>query len=101
MKRIAVASALLILATGAASAHSTAKSDDGYHAKGHTYAKVKKHSAGKLTLRERLKIARDRARLAALKRRIHANGKVSYREQLRLKKAKASHRKLVRSERRD
>ena len=101
MKRIAVASALLILATGAASAHTTAKRHDGYHGKSQTYAKVKKHRAGKLTLRERLKIARNRARLAALKRRVHADGKVTYREQLRLKKAKTNHRKLVRRERRD
>lgn len=71
MKKFMLATAALVLTAGtamAAPAHNA-------HNKGYGHAKrvvVKRHKVGRLTLWERIKIAKSRARLAALQHRVRA-----------------------------
>lgn len=101
MKRIALASAILVLAAGAASAHPTGKAHNGYHAKSQTIHKVSKRRVGKLNRYERFKIARSRARIAKLKRLARADGRVSFQERRLIRMATVRHQKLVRRAKRN
>ena len=94
MKIITLATALLVLTAGMATAQ------PGYKHGNARY--VAKHgSVGKLTLYERFKIRRSRARLVALRHRARADGRVTRRERIRIRIASKRHRALVRRERRD
>jgi hypothetical protein len=100
MKKFILAAAAIALTAGtamAAPAHNA-------HNKGYGHAKrvvVKRHKVGRLTLWERIKIAKSRARLAALQHRVRADGRVTRREKIRVRFAQKRHRALVRKERRD
>jgi hypothetical protein len=92
MKSIAIATTVLMLTVGMASAAPSYK----HGHRGH----VSKHSSvGHLTFAECVRIARSRARLARLKRRVCADGRVTRWERARLITANKRH--LVRKERRD
>lgn len=111
MKKFALATALLALTAGTAMAAPGHKfAHKGYgHAKKVVVIKhrnvkhrnVKHRKVGRLTLFERIKIARSRARLAALRQRARADGRVTRREKARLRIAQRRHSALVRKERRD
>jgi hypothetical protein len=94
MKSIAIATTVLLLSAGMASAAPGYKQGHGSHAGKH-------RTVGHLTFTERLRIARSRARLARLKRRARADGRVTRRERVRLIRATKRHRALVRKEHRD
>lgn len=96
MKYVAMTAALLMLATaGTASAKPGHRGHDGWKAQG-KYQVHKRHRAGRLTPFERVAIARSRARLAKLRRRIRADGHVTRFERRRLQAAQIRHRRLVR-----
>lgn len=84
MKRLAIAAAVLVATAGLASAKPRVNHHGGYHAP--------KHSVAKLTLRERLHIARSKTRLLVMQRRARADGHVSKRERRQLSRASQRHR---------
>ena len=94
MRTLAIASALLVATASWASAAPGYKHDFGRH-----FSKSAK--VGKLTWRERKKIRRSRARLAALKRRAWADGRLTRFERRRIRQAQVRLRVLIRKVRRD
>ena len=99
IKSIALSAAIVVLTAGIASA----KPATHYNgpSKGHYSGHFKGHQTGKLTLQERISLARKRARLAQLKRRIVADGIITKRENTRLKIATSRYKAAVRKDRRD
>jgi hypothetical protein len=100
MKTFVFAATLLALTAGSAMAapgHKFAHKRVGHANK---VIVVKHRNVGRLTLFERIKIARSRARLAALQRRVRADGHVTRHERIRVRVAQRHHRALVRKERR-
>lgn len=101
MKKFMLSTVALMLTAGTAMAgpaHTV-------HHKGYGHAKrvvvVRPHKVGRLTLWERIRIAKSRARLTALQHRVRADGYVTRREKARVHIAQRRHRALVRMERRD
>ena len=101
MKKFMLAATALVLTAGTAMAAPVHSS----HHKGYGHAKrivvIKPHKVGRLTLWERIRIAKSRARLTALQHRVRADGYVTRREKARVRIAQKRHRALVRKERRD
>ena len=89
MKSIILAATVLALSAGVATAAPGHKHRHGGY--------VTKHrTVGHLSLFERFKISRSRARLAMLKRHIRFDGYVTRRERMRLRIAQKRHHALVR-----
>ena len=92
IKSIAIATAVVILSAGMASAKPNSHYDGARH--------HGKHQTGKVTLRERFSLARQRANLARLTRQIRSDGIVTRREKQRLKAATIRYKVAVRQARR-
>jgi hypothetical protein len=91
MKVVAIAASALVLTAGMAAA-----SPGGKFGYGHGSHVGKYSYSGKLTVFERMRIARSKMRLARLERRIKADGRVTRRERAQLIAAKKRHQALVR-----
>lgn len=99
MRTAIIAASVILLSAGIASAKPIGH---GAHAKGASKAHATKYQrVARLTKRERRRIARSRARLNQLARRIRADGRVTRKERQRLREATRRHNALVRRERRD
>lgn len=99
MKYLAITSAVLMLATaGAATAKPYNKGVNSWNQAGKHH--VVKQRAGRLTWRERIRIAKSRKRVAQIKRRARSDGRVTRFERRQIKAAELRHRSLVRRLRR-